>query len=115
MLKTGLQGPYRLTYEGIEKAVRCRSAGAYALGHITPNGSFCVNHVGRSDTDIAAKLREFIGSDAYFKFGYFPSSRAAFEKECELFHDFNPPGNRVHPGRPAGSRWACPRCLAFAP
>jgi hypothetical protein len=113
MLKTGLNGPYRLTFEGIESAVRQRSAGAYALGRITPSGSFSVNHVGRSDTDIAARLRDFIGSDSFFKFGYYPSSREAFEKECELFHDFRPPGTRVHPGRPVGSRWTCPRCGTF--
>lgn len=36
--------------------------------------------------------------------------RPAFEKECHLYHDFNPPDNTVHPARPAGTQYLCPRC-----
>ena len=52
--------------------------------------------------------------DALFKYGYFPSSEAAFQKECEIFHDVKPPRNLVHPGRPKGTSWECPRCRIFA-
>jgi hypothetical protein len=112
-MNTGLRGPYRLTYEGINEAVSRQSAGVYALGANDPSGHFQVKHVGRSDADIRAKLRDCIGSDIMFKFSFFSSPRAAFEKECELFHDFKPPGNRIHPGRPKGASWECPRCRIF--
>jgi len=113
MHKTGLAGPYRLTFDAIDSAVARKSPGVFALGHTDTAGRFCVNHVGRSDTDVKGRLRDYIGSASLFKYSYFPSSRAAFEKECELFHDLNPPGNRVHPDRPRGTTWACPRCRIF--
>jgi hypothetical protein len=113
MTKTGLLGPYRLTYDTIDAAVTRSSAGVYALGYASPEGKFCVNHVGRADADVKGKLRSFIGSAMLFKFGYMPTSRAAFERECELFHELSPPGNRVHPGRPKDTNWACPRCRIF--
>jgi hypothetical protein len=113
MAKSGLAGPYRLTYDTIDAAITRSSAGVFALGYTDPEGKFCVNHIGRADTDVKGKLRNFIGSASLFKFGYQPTSKAAFEKECELYHDFTPPGNRVHPGRPAGTSWGCPRCRIF--
>lgn len=113
MAQTGLLGPYRLTFDAIESAVRRGSVGVFALGNAAPDGRFYVNHVGRSDTDVRSRLRDFIGSATLFKFGYFPSSKAAFEKECELFHDLNPQANRVHPDRPKGTSWICPRCRIF--
>ena len=112
-LKTGLRGPYFLTFDGINEAVARQSAGVYALGSNDPSGNFKVKHVGRSDADVRAKLRDCIGSDVMFKYCFYSSARAAFEKECELFHDFSPPGNRIHPGRAKGSNWECPRCRIF--
>lgn len=114
MLKTGLHGPYRLTFDNIEAAVTRTSAGVFVLGHADGLGRFCVRHVGRSDSDVRSRLRDFIGCEASFKYVYFASPREAFLKECELFHDFNPPANRVHPDRPRGTNWICPRCRLFA-
>jgi hypothetical protein len=113
-VKTGLLGPYRLTFDGINNAVSRRSAGVFALGRNDPSGNFQVKHVGRSDTDIRNRLCECIGSDTLFKFRFYGTAQGAFEKECELFHDFGPPGNRIHPGRTKGSKWECPRCRIFA-
>jgi hypothetical protein len=111
--KTGLLGPYRLTFDDINSAVCRQSAGVFALGSNDPSGNFQVKHVGRSDADLRAQLRDCIGSEIMFKFRFFSSAQAAFEKECELFHDFSPPGNRIHPGRQKGTRWKCPRCRIF--
>ena len=113
MTKTGLSGPHRLTFDAIAAAVTRRSAGVFALGHADAQGRFCINHIGRSDLDLRNRLFDCIGSEALFKYGYFESSQAAFEKECELFHDIRPPGNRVHPDRPKGTTWRCPRCQIY--
>jgi hypothetical protein len=115
MTKTGLMGPYRLDFDTIDAAITRSSAGVFALGHTSSDGKFYVNHVGRADTDVKGKVRNFIGSAALFKFRYLPNSKAAFERECELFHDLAPPGNRVHPGRAQGTSWECPRCRIFRP
>jgi|GraSoiStandDraft_41_1057321.scaffolds.fasta_scaffold844207_2 hypothetical protein len=114
MTKTGLQGPYPLSFDAIDAVVTRTSAGVYALGHSDAQGRFCINHVGRSDSDLRSRLLDYIGSDRLFKYGYSASSQTAFEKECQLFHDFSPPGNRLHPDRPKGTTWSCPRCRMFA-
>lgn len=110
MAKTGLIGPYRLTFDGISNVVVNTMPGVFALGHHDGEGRFCVSRIGRSDTDIGAELRNFIGSESLFKFDILSNSQAAFEKECSLYHDFSPRGNRVHPARPHGSDWKCPHC-----
>jgi len=114
MTSTGLLGPYRLTFDGIDTAVGRKSAGVFALGHENPAGAFVVRHIGRSDADLKSRLRDYIGSDTMFKFRYFSTARMAFEKECELFHRFSPPGNRIHPDRPQGTSLACPYCRIYA-
>jgi hypothetical protein len=75
---------------------------------------FNVFYVGRSDTDVAGRLKQH-AAEWYpqFFYEYYPSSKAAFEKECNLYHDFNPPDNKAHPARPQNSNWKCPRCKIF--
>lgn len=112
MPSTGLQGPFNLTTTGIDKAVTRTSPGAYALGAVRDD-TFYINYVGRSDTDVNDRLKDHVGSYAKFKFDYFGSAKAAFQKECRLYHDFDPQDNKVHPARPPGSGWTCPRCAVF--
>ena len=71
------------------------------------------DYVGRADHDVKDKLLQLIGSGNLFKYRCSTSSEAAFHAECELFHDFQPPGNRMHPDRAAGTNWECPRCRFF--
>lgn len=103
------EGPFTLTAETISKLVTKKSPGAYALGRLTAAG-FYVDYVGRSDDDLANRLQNWVGEYPHFKAGYYPTAQAAFIKECELYHDFTGLHNKVHPARPAGTYWACPRC-----
>jgi hypothetical protein len=114
MVNTGLLGPYRLTFDAIDAAIGEHAPGVFALGRADREGRFCVSYVGRSDDDVRIRLRDFIGSESLFKYGYCPSSQAAFLRECELFHDIAPPRSLVHPGRAKGTSWECPRCRIFA-
>ena len=75
MAKSGLLGPYRLNFDTIDAAITRSSAGVYALGYTSPEGKFCINHIGRADSDVKSKLRNCIGSATLFKFGYLPNSR----------------------------------------
>jgi hypothetical protein len=112
MQGNGLTGPFALTDTEIDEQVRDKSAGAFALDD--SNGTvFQFNFVGRSDIDLNNQLHVYVGAYKRFKFIYCSSDRAAFEKECGLFHDFHPPDNMIHPRRPAGSNWTCPRCKLF--
>lgn len=114
MANSGLKGPYSLTSSGVDNAVTKASAGAYALGK-SDGGTFYVSYIGRSDSDVNARLKKHVGKYNQFKFDYFGSPKAAFEKECNLYHDFgaNYLDNEIHPDRPEGSGWKCPRCKNF--
>lgn len=113
MPATNLTGPFALTDAEINQNVTRVSAGAYALGPIDNAGTFYVHRIGRSDTDLNKRLHDYVGQYACFKADYFPSAKAAFEKECHLFHDFKPVNNTLHPDRPKGSNWMCPCCPIF--
>ena len=112
MATTGLDGPYTLSREKIDSVVTRTSPGAYALGEMKDN-TFYISYVGRSDDDVNRRLHEWVGKYASFKFGYYPSAKAAYEKECSLWHDFGGPDgkldNKSHPAKTVVS-WACPVC-----
>jgi len=115
MQSAAIQGPHRLTPQKVAEVVTRTSAGNFALGGVHENG-FCVLYVGRSDDDVAKELCSRANQYphyAAFVFSYAPSSRAAFDEECEVFHDFGGTerlDNVGHPQRPAHTEWLCPRC-----
>jgi len=115
MPQTGLRGPYALDSDTIDRIVTRTSAGAYALGKVE-DASFYVSYVGRSDDDINRRLKDWVGKYSKFKFEYYDSPKAAFEKECSLYHDFGEKeklDNDKHPQRPEDSNWKCPSCNIF--
>ncbi len=115
MAISGLNGPYALTDESIERVVTKKSPGVYALGRFEDN-VFHIAYVGRSDTDINGSLKKHVGDYSHFKFDYFLLPKLAFEKECELYHDFGEDGldSGVHPTRRSQDvTWRCPRCKDF--
>jgi hypothetical protein len=116
MPSSGLSGPFALTESNILTHIPPRLIGTYALGMTDKrSNTFLVDYVGRSDNDVAARLLGWVGIYKEFKFDYFLSAEAAFEKECHLYHDFNPPDNQLHPARPRNSKARCPHCLTEAP
>ena len=108
-------GPHSLTPEQVAEIVTKTSAGNYTLGRIQENG-FCVLYVGRSDDDVAKQLCSWARQHTRYKafvFSYAPNPRAAFDKECEDFHDLGGTetlDNAEHPKPPAKTDWLCPRC-----
>ena len=112
MASTGLKGSYRLTDSAVDSNVTQTSAGAYALGRLEDE-KFLVSYIRRSDDNVNARLKQHVGDYDRFKYGYCSSPKTAFEKECNLYHDFDPPDNKIHPARPNNSNWTCPRCSKF--
>ncbi len=116
MPESGLFGPHPLNEGSITAVVKGIGAGAYALGREDANGTFYVNYVGRSDSDLGKRLKDHVGNYQSFKYGFFlRTANGAFLAECRLFHDFGAYtlDNKVHPARPQGSDWKCPHCAAF--
>ena len=113
-----MKGPYSLTTNRINEVVTRTSQGVYIL-YVSYNGT--EYYVGRSDTNVAARLKQHVGEKSrtakstykYFKFDYATSPKSAFERECNLWHHHHPPDNPVHPRRPNGTNWKCPRCSIF--
>lgn len=111
-----MSGPYPLTDSEIDARVTNTSPGNYALGYTNSDGTFIVKYVGRSDGNLNARLHDWAGKYDKFKYSYATSPKAAFEKECQNYHDFGGKeklDNKVHPDRPNGSGWKCPHCKIF--
>jgi hypothetical protein len=74
--------------------------------------SFYVKYVGRSDGDLNARLKQWVASKyTHFMYAFYPTSKDAFEKECNLFHTFGGTAkldNSIHPARPQGTSLKCP-------
>lgn len=115
MATLGMNGPYPLTDKKIDEVVTKTSAGNYALGY-TKESVFYVKYIGRSDNDLNMRLKNWVGKYTEFKFSYATSPKAAFDKECNNFHDFGETDkldNTIHPDRPNNSGWKCPQCDIF--
>jgi hypothetical protein len=112
MAAPSLSGPFTLDKNGINNAVTQTSAGVYALGY-TGGSTFYIQRVGRSDDDLNRRLHDYEGQYQQFKAAYCSGSLVAFNAECELWHDFAGSNNPLHPARPAGKDWKCPRCTTF--
>ena len=114
MPSSGLDGPWILNVDTIDKVVTRTLPGAYALGKLE-NNTFYISYVGRADIDVNGRLKDWVGKYAQFKFGYYQSPKAAFEKECELYHLFGETklDNKIHPDRPKNADWRCPHCNCF--
>jgi hypothetical protein len=111
---SGLKGSYPLNRIQIDVHVGAVSPGIFALAQCSTDGlKFTIQRVGRSEGDVNRRLHAYIGRYPHFKFAYAPSSAAAFEKECSLYHQFNPLDNKIHSSRPSGTLWRCPMCQIF--
>lgn len=112
MANSGLHGPFPLTADTIRAQVIHTQPGAYALGRVEGN-TFHIARVGRSDDDVGDRLGDYVGQYDSFKFDYFSNATQAFEKECNLYHDFSPVDNVIHPDSPDGMSLECPKCNAL--
>lgn len=85
-----MKGSYKLDSDTVNKIITKTSAGNYALGY-TKYKTFYVKYIGRSDSDLRARLLSYVASGKYdrFKYSYTTSPKASFEKECQNFHDFD--------------------------
>jgi hypothetical protein len=113
MFRNGLRGPYSLTDNVIDQEVPQTSPGAFALDNSEDGVRFHATYVGRSDCDVNNQLHVHVGTYKRFKYKYSSSPQEAFKSECGFWHDFEPQDNVIHPRRPMGTAWTCPRCSLF--
>ncbi|MFC2059050.1 hypothetical protein ACFLTS_05400 [Chloroflexota bacterium] len=115
MASLGMEGPYNMDIATIEAHIAQMSPGNYALGRENEKGQFLIGCVGRSDSDIGTGLKLWVGRTdrPLFKFSYAISAEAAFEKECDNYHDFKRSTKEAHPNRPVGTNFRCAHCDIF--
>ena len=106
---------FPFTSSEVDLHITKHQAGNYALGHIDEHCNFHVQYVGRSDTDVNTRIKDHLNEGyTHFKFSYATSPKAAFEKECQNYHDFGENkvlDNCIHPDLPDESKnWKCPVC-----
>jgi len=107
-----MNGPYNLNSDTISQVVTRVLAGAYILSR---DGKIA-HYVGRSDDDVARRLKWWANNTrkySYFWYEYSSSPKAAFELECTWWHKYNPTDNQSHPDRPEDSNYQCPVCNIF--
>jgi len=100
-----LLGPYPI--DKVELYVTQSLPGVYILSRDGKTAAY----VGRSDSDLALRIKQSIKEgDGYtfFWFEYTNSQKEAYIKECEYYHKYNPKDNKNHPAAPFGSNWKCP-------
>jgi len=105
-----LNDPDALTPENVDDAIRVKTPGFYVLGTMGENKLMTVSYVGRSDDDLAGKLKRHAGNYSAFAFGIAESPLLAYQGECRLYHSLKPSKNVMHPIRKDGAEWACPVC-----
>ncbi len=117
-LRLDMDDTYAFTAQWIDEVVPEGYAGCYVLGNA--NGSqFEVGYVGRSDSDVHQELRVQEGKNRagahnpykYFKYGLAQTAQAAFEIECQVYHESGGSDsldNKTHPGGPKKAHWKCP-------
>lgn len=100
MPSTGFNEYHDLTPLSISRNVAAGKIGVYVLGTL----------------NLAGRLAKWVGKcqQTHFKFGYFTTAQTAYQKECQVWHDFGGPEgkleNEIHPDRPSGSSAVCPVC-----
>ena len=105
-----LNDPDHLTKETVDRAIRIRTPGFYVLGTLGENKLMTVSYVGRSDDDLAVKLKRHAGNYPAFAYAIAETPLLAYQGECRLYHALKPSKNVMHPARRGDAAWACPVC-----
>jgi hypothetical protein len=105
-----LIGPKELTRAAIDEELPRKVGGAYVIGTRTPEHVMLVPYAGRSDDDIAGRLKTHIGNYDAFSYILADSPKQAYELHCEIYHELKPSKNPQHPHKPSGVECVCPVC-----
>lgn len=86
------------------------SPGVFALGY-SRDGEFVPAYLDRADADLRAALQGYLnGPFPQFTFVYAISSEHAYQRHCEIYHNYVSPPNVAHPVPPRDAEWLCPCC-----
>ena len=115
MLNALVSPIYDLNAQTISRVVAAGFPGVYLLGHRGAIG-LNVRYVGRSDTDLASRLKDHVSWYSHFQFEYAVGPATAFHEECRLWHHHGGSqhlNNSIHPDSPLGMDLKCSVGLCF--
>ena len=97
--------------EEVDNSVDWSSASVFVLGGVRKGADgklrFQIKKVNHVDGDLGKELRKYIGKYSGFRFKFFRSTRNAYDKECQIYHEFKPSKNIKHPTRPRNTKFLC--------
>ena len=97
--------------EEVDNCADWRSASVFVLGGVRKGADgklrFQIRKVRHIDGDLGKELRKYIGKYSGFRFKFFRSTRNAFDKECQIYHQLKPVDNIKHPDRPRNTKFLC--------
>ena len=104
-----MKGPFLLNNLEINNSVSdSLQYGVYVIVKLDDT----IVYVGRSDTNLKRRIKEHVDEKADYKKFYYEeatSGKNAYEKECILWHQYQPRDNKIHPDHPDYSpHWKCP-------
>lgn len=106
-----LIGPISLDARSIDNNILSGMPGVYLLGEPHQQGGVAVRYAGRSDEDLAGRLKQQAGYHSHFVYAYARSTSEAYMMECALYHEWPQDlKGQIHPARPTGSLTRCHRC-----
>jgi hypothetical protein len=111
-----LSGVIPLQPGDIDQTITRTAPGVYVIGtYAGDRRQVAVHTVGRSDDDLSATLKLHVSRpDWLFQYEYTETAEAAYQLECQLFHEHEP--TLIAPSHPAKTRrvfqepWQCPVC-----
>lgn len=107
-----LSNAIALNDTAIDNAITKKSPGVYVLGPANAQGGVTVKYAGRSDDDLAGRLKghELKSKHTHFVACYAANADAAYRMECEMFHEWPQAlSGQIHPARPKNSSVQCPK------
>ena len=114
-----MEGPFQLADPVIDAVVKRADAAVFLLRRIeeVPKYAYYRGFVGSctGDEDLAQSLRRWLDSDyRVFCFEYVESEDAAYERQCEMWHELGGPegklDNEAHPKPDGSNAVRCPLC-----
>ena len=116
--RLGMNGPYKLDSDVIDQLIADGVAGNYRLSRSDYGEPFIVDYIGRSDEDLAGRIKDHI-VEGYGQFACVEkaSDVEAYYQECHDFHFFggdigllDNDADKGHPHLPKGYSLKCPVC-----
>ena len=112
-----MEGPFQLADSVINAVINNTGPAVFLLRRIEeiPEYAHYRALIGRTDSNLAETLKQWISSDyRVFSFQYVESTDAAFKQQCTMWHQLKGPDgkldNQRHPEPNDGQVIRCPVC-----